>query len=506
MAEAISPAAGPSYAASAKNVRLRIADAVMPLLTRRSLLAGAAACIAAPSLALAQKSDDIDIVVIGAGVAGIAAARRILAAKRRVVLLEAADRVGGRCITDTRTFGVPLDRGAHWLYSPDSNPLAKFAGPAGLNLYRAPPGQKIRVGRRYARESELEDFLSVLVRVRHAIGEAARGKADLSCGQALPKELGDWRDTIEFVLGPFTCSKDLGDVSATDFSRMAPRGSASFCRQGLGTLVARLADELPIRLSTPVTRIETWRRGRVTVETPKGNIVARAAIVTASTSVLAAGKINFDPNLPRRYTDAIDHLRLGSYDRIALEMTGSPFGPQSDDLIFEKSDSVRTAGMLANVSGNQICMIDVAGKFGRDLAAEGERAMADFAVEWLTKLYGAEIRESVKRAYATRWNKEPFVLGAISAASPGDRSARSALMDPVRDRIWFAGEAVSETQWGTVGGAWQSGERAAEAAMKRLRLIASPRESAPERPVRRRSRRRRAPQARRPQFWPFGSY
>ena len=489
--------------APAKNTNLRIADVVMPLLTRRSLLAGAAAAMAAPSLALAQKSYDVDIVVIGAGVAGIAAARRILAAKRNVVLLEAADRVGGRCITDIQTFGVPIDRGAHWLYSPSSNPLARFAGPAGLDLYHAPPGQKIRIGQRYAREGELEDFLANLVRARRGIADAGRGRGDVSCGKALPKVLGDWRDTIEFVLGPFTCSKDLADVSATDFSRMAPRNSASFCRQGLGTLVARLADQLPVRLSTPVTRIETWRRGRVTVETPKGNIVARAAIVTASTSVLAEGKINFDPNLPRRYTDALDHLRLGSYDRVALEMTGTPFGPQSDDLIFQKSDSIRTAGVLANVSGNQICMVDIAGKFGRELAAQGERAMADFVVEWLTGLYGADLRQSVKRAYATRWNEEPFVLGAISAASPGGQFARSVLMDPIRNRIWFAGEAVDETRWGTVGGAWQSGERAAEAAMRQLGFIAAPREPAVAPRRRRRQPRRQPSRQTQPSFWPF---
>lgn len=475
----------------------------MPLLTRRSLLAGAAATMAAPALALAQKSNDVDIVVIGAGVAGIAAARHILAAKRSVVLLEAADHVGGRCITNTQTFGVPIDRGAHWLYSPESNPLTKFAGPAGLDLYRAPPGQKIRIGQRYARESELEDFLATLVRARRAIADAARGRGDVSCGQALPKDLGDWRDTIEFVLGPFTCSKDLAEVSATDFNRMAPRNSASFCRQGLGTLVARLADTLPVRLSTPVTRIETWRRGRVTVETPKGSIVARGAIVTASTSVLAADKINFDPNLPRRYTDALNHLRLGSYDRIALEMTGTPFGPQSDDLIFEKSDGIRTAGLLANVSGNQICMVDIAGKFGSELAAQGERAMADFVMEWLTGLYGSDLRQSVKRAYATRWNDEPFVLGAISAAAPGGQFARAVLMEPIRDRIWFAGEAVSETQWGTVGGAWHSGERAAEAAMRGLGLIARPREPTAQRPVRRRQPQRQPRRQPQPSFWPF---
>jgi monoamine oxidase len=477
----------------------------MPPLNRRAFLAGAAAVAAAPRLASAQGAGDVDIVVIGAGAAGIAAARRVLAANRRVVVIEAADRVGGRCITDMRPFGVPLDRGAHWIHTPDLNPLMKLAGSTGFDVYPAPPGQKIRIGRRYARETELEDLLAALVRAHRAIGEAARGKTDMSCAQALPKDLGDWRGTIEFVLGPFSCGKDLSEVSAVDFSRSLERETDAFCRQGLGTLLAKLAEGLPVRLSTQAKRIETWQRGKVTVETTRGTIVARAAIVTVSTNILAARKINFDPELPSRHADAVNRLRLGSYDRIALEMTGTPFGPQADDLIFEKTDATRTAGMLANVSGTQLCMIDVAGKFGRELAAQGERAMAEFALEWLSNLYGAEIKQAVKRAFTTRWNEEPYVLGAFSAAAPGGQSARATLMEPIRDRVWFAGEAVHETLWGTVGGAWQSGERAAESAMRKLGFITTPREPAQPRPERKPTRRRRSPQAQ-PQRWPFQTY
>lgn len=468
----------------------------MPPLNRRSFLAGAAMLASAPTMASAQGAGDVDIVVIGAGAAGIAAARRVLAAKRSVVVIEASDRIGGRCVTDMRLFGAPVDLGAHWIHTPDINPLVKLAATTGLDVYPAPPGQKIRIGRRYARESEAEDFLSVLVRANRAISDAARGKTDMSCAQALPKDLGEWRSTVEFVLGPFSCGKDLSEVSAVDFSRSMERDKDAFCRQGFGTLLARLADGLPIRLSTPVKRIETWQRGRVTVETARGTVVGRAAIVTASTNIIAAEKIRFDPELPRRYVDAANRLRLGSYDHVILEMTGIPFGPQGDDLIYEKSDSARTAAMLANVSGTQLCMVEVAGKFGRDLAGKGEQAMVEFALDWLGNLYGAEIRRSVRKVYATRWNDEPFVLGAFSAASPGGQSARAALMEPIRDRIWFAGEAVHETLWGTVGGAWQSGERAAEAAMRKLGFITTPREPVEARPSRTspsRSQRARSP-------------
>ena len=74
----------------------------------------------------------------------------------------------------------------------------------------------------------------------------------------------------------------------------------------------------------------------------------------------------------------------------------------------------------------------------------------------------------MRRSHATQWAKEPFVLGAFSAAAPGGQGSRKLLMEPLRDRVFFAGEAIHETLWGTVGGAWESGERAAEAALKRF--------------------------------------
>jgi phytoene dehydrogenase-like protein len=197
---------------------------------------------ASPALAAAPGGVDVDFVVVGAGAAGIAAARRLAAANRRFALIEAADRIGGRCMTDTRTFGVPLDRGAHWIHMPDINPVATLATKSSLEIYPAPPGQKVRIGRRNAREGELEDFLSALVRSHHAIGEAARSKVDVSCAQALPKDLSDWRPTVEFVLGPFGCAKELADISAADFAKSAERDVDAFCRQGLGTLIAKLAD------------------------------------------------------------------------------------------------------------------------------------------------------------------------------------------------------------------------------------------------------------------------
>jgi monoamine oxidase len=109
------------------------------------------------------------------------------------------------------------------------------------------------------------------------------------------------------------------------------------------------------------------------------------------------------------------------------------------------------------------------------------------------KLYGADIKKAARSTQATQWLKDPLVLGAWSSAAPGAQGARRILMEPLRDKIWFAGEAVHETAFGTVNGAWESGERAAEAALRKMGALKDKEE--PKRPQKREqqrgSRRRR---------------
>jgi monoamine oxidase len=444
----------------------------MKRLSRRTFLAASAAMTAAPALAQSGSKkkggqERLDAVIVGAGAAGIAAGRRLVAAGRRIAIVEAAAEVGGRCVTDTRIFGVPYDRGAHWIHMPDINPVAKLATQTGLDIYPAPPGQRVRIGRRFAREGEMEEYLGTLVRANAAIFDATR-RGDVPCAQALPKDLGQWRPTVEFFLGPFGCSKDLTEISAVDFARSAEREVDAFCRQGFGALLAKLATGLPVQLSTPATGIEWWSRIGIEVVTARSRIPASAAIVTASTNVLNARKIRFNPELPKRHLDAAAKLTLGSYDHVALELPDNPLGLRADELVFEKSSGPRTAALLANASGSTLCMVDVAGSFGRDLAAKGEQEMVAFALEWLTNLFGADLKKIVRRRHATRWNEEPYVLGAFSAAPPGGQPSRRVLMEPLNNRVFFAGEAAHETLWGTVGGAWESGERAAEGVLRLL--------------------------------------
>src|ERR1700730_16896892 len=463
-------------------------------MTRRDFLSASAALAMAPALGTrawgAPLPRDADIVVIGAGAAGIAAARRIQAANRKVIMVEATGQVGGRCLTDTVTFDVPFDRGARWMDNPDSNPMIKLARNAGLDISAVPLGPKIRIGRRNARAGETEEFLAALVRANRAIDEASRGKVDVACASVLPKDLGDWAGTAEFVLGANTKGKDLKDVSAIDKARAQERTAAIACRQGLGTLIAKLGEQVPLTLSTPARRIR-WSNRDVTVETKAGKIVARAAVITVSSNVLAAGNIKFTPDIPKRHLDAAAKLSLGSFDHVALQLPGNPLGLARDDIIIEQSNSTRTALLFANMGASSLCSIDVAGSFGRDLASQGEPAMVAFAVEWLTKLFGSDAVAAVKKSSATRWNAAPFALGAMSSAAPGTQGSRKVLSEPI-GCMFLAGEATHETLWGTVDGAWESGERAAEAALRKIGALKDPEPAAA--PARAPKQRRRVPE------------
>ena len=454
----------------------------MSRLSRRSFLAGSAALIGAPAVVTPSQAADIDVIIVGAGAAGIAAARRVAAANRRFVILEASDRIGGRCVTDSKIFGVPYDQGAHWIHNPDSNPLAKLA--TGFEIYPAPRAQALRVGARAARDSELENFLAVTLRAHRALVDAGKAKADMTALRALPKDLGEWQATVEFMLGPFGISKDLKDVSAFDLARVIERDADAFCRQGYGALLAKLGAGLPVQLSTPVEAI-VWGK-KLAVDTPKGNMLARAIILTSSTNVLTSDKIEFIPPLPKRQLDAAAKLSLGSYDHIALELPGNPLGLQRDDMVFEQATGPRTAALLANVAGSPLHLIEVGGQFGRELSAKGEAAMVDFAGEWLASAFGTNVKRLIKRSHATRWNEQPWVQGGMSAAAPGGADARKVLMEPLGGHVWFAGEAVHEAQWGTVAGAWESGTRAAEAALRKMGALKAADDDKPSRRRRRR--------------------
>jgi monoamine oxidase len=211
-----------------------------------------------------------------------------------------------------------------------------------------------------------------------------------------------------------------------------------------------------------------WGDRSVALETASGTLSARAVIVTASTAVLAANRIKFKPNLPPPHARALETLRLGSYDHVAIEFTGNLLGLEANEVVFEKVGDSKPAALLANLCGTRLSVLNICGKSAAELSREGEKAMVDFAFDWLTGVFGANAKKAIVRTHVTSWNKQMWTLGAFSSAVPGGQGARKLLAEPLGERVWFAGEALSQSFWGTVGGAWQDGERAADAVIARL--------------------------------------
>lgn len=461
---------------------------LMPHFTRRNLLAGAAAFAAWPIARAASLSGDFDVAIVGAGAAGIAAARRVAAAGKTYVVLEAAGRPGGRIASARHPSGALYERGANRFSAPRRNPLVALASAERLHPYDPPPGRRLYVGDREARDGEYDDFTASLRRAVRTIDAIAELGRDSAAAHALP-DLGAWQQTVAFVLGPLICGKNLEDVSTIDLAHHEDRPDDVMIREGTAALISAAVKPLRVELNTAVEHIHVGRHGRVDIDTAKGSLSARTVIVTASTNVLASGRIKFSPVLPKHAGDALARLSLGTYERIVFDLPGNPFRFRNDERVIFKTRDLRSLMFQMRAGGTDLVYADVGGRFGRELVNAGKRAIADFIEGELAAHFGGDTDTKIGNITVTRWDKEPFVQGGFSAAAPGAGTSRRALLPPIADRVFLAGEAAHETLWGTVAGAALSGERAAKAALKFLGTGAA--KEAASKPAKSRKARRR---------------
>ena len=431
--------------------------------SRRRFVGGAAALGALPLLSRRAAAAEVDVVVVGAGAAGLAATRELLRQGMSVATLEASSRIGGRVHTDLARFGVPYDIGAHWMHLGATNPFLRYARDNGFDVYAAPTEETVYVGDREASEAEYAAYDAAYEAAIGAISAAGRQSRDVSPASVVP-DGGPWHDFVHFLIGPWEMGKDFDGFSCADWWS-GDDGTDWYCREGYGAVVAHSARDLDVRLSTRVRSID-WSGSGVAVETDTGSIRARACIVTVSTGVLASGDIRFVPELPAEKLESFHGISMGFYDHIALLFDENVFGTAPDEyLLYNASThgahSPALMGLLTNVSGTGLTLADVGGDFARELEeADGEAAI-DFAKAELRKMFGGAIEGHLVKAHFTRWGRNPLTRGSYASAKPGAFPLRSALRRPVGDRVWFAGEACSPGEWATVGGAHHSGEEAA---------------------------------------------
>jgi monoamine oxidase len=422
---------------------------------------------------------DYDAVVVGAGAAGIAATGALHAAGLKVICVEAADRIGGRAHTDSAIFGVPFDMGAHWLHNEHVNALKAPGLALGLDLYPAPENA---VTQGLEDPSVLWDEVDTLY---EAIRQAAQDDAETERATGWPTdrsladlfvEKGQWSFTA-IMMFALSIGRDLPSISLRDMATWEG-GDDWFCREGFGHLVARTAEGLPFRLSTPVTDVEALPDG-VRIKTSAGGITARAVIVTASVGVLAEDVIRFDPPLDADRRAAFERVTMGDYNHAALLFRPGAVPVQPDtwltyQLRADDTGVARGGGFLCNISGTNLTSFETSGSFSRALQAVGPQAAIDHALETLAGIFGSDIRRDFLKGHATAWRHEPYVRGSYAGSLPGGHSQRKVLGRPHADRVHFAGEASHVGQQCSVSGAHLEGLRAAKDVIAQLGLTRRP--------------------------------
>jgi monoamine oxidase len=399
---------------------------------------------------------DVDVVVVGGGAAGIAAARCLREAAVDCLIVEARPRLGGRAWTVIES-GFALDLGCGWLHSADRNPWVKIALGQGAEIDKSrPPWARRSLGAGFPL-AEQQDYQSALNAFFTRLERAAESDGDVPSANFL--EPGNrWNGLIN-ALSTYISGAEWDRVSAKDFDRYHDTGVNWRVVKGYGALISACGKALPGELDCAVRAIDHGGK-RVRVETAKGVIAADQVIVTIPSTLIAAERLLFTPALPQK-TEAARGLPLGLADKLFLSLErAEEFEP--DTRVFGHTDRAATANYQFRPFGRPMIEVYFGGRFAAELEAGGDGAFFECARSDLVGLYGNAFAARIKPIGIHRWGVDPFSLGSYSYASPGFADCRPKLAEPVDGRLFFAGEACSVHDFSTAHGGWHTGVSAAE--------------------------------------------
>lgn len=408
-----------------------------------------------------------DVIVIGAGAAGIAAAKQLRAAGRSAIVLEGRNRLGGRTFTDS-SLGPSYDAGAMFIHWAERNPWTEIARELGV----ATPNESWGGGFQLFQNGKPMPA-GDRARRRGAFGEIDRRlettdlhERDLSVAELL-SDLGPDLAPVASSSLLLSIGEESTRISARDYQRLWS-GEDYVVPSGYGNLVARYGAGLDIRLNQQVTAID-WSGSRVAVTTALGTLRARHCIVTVPVGVLKAGSIRFMPELPARSRDALAGIGMGALTKIALKVEGERFGIAPGTTYFEAGAAGRLISFELFPDDRDLVIGYCGGDFARDLSQAGAAAAREQVVDLLAGMVGAQFRKAAGPVSFPAWWTDPFSHGSYSVCLPGHAGARDILAEPIGGKLWLAGEATAGGGAMTAGGATLAG-RTAAAAVARLKV------------------------------------
>jgi polyamine oxidase len=443
-------------------------------LSRRKFVRLAGAVAAASVLPACSWGVGEKVIVVGAGMSGLAAARKLLEAGYRVTVLEARERIGGRIYTDD-SLGAPIDLGAAWIHGSTKNPITELASEAGafsvatdwdsLELYS--DAGPVRPASVKAADAAWSRLAGQLEDIR---GDAGRndsleaGLLELVRRGRLNQPLAKWfLDT--YVTADY--GADPRDLSLRYFGEDEEfDGDDLLLPGGFRQLIQVVVEGTTVKRRQRVMSIVHSSDG-VTVTTDRDEFSADRVVVTLPLGVLKAGAVTFDPPLPEDKQRSIRHLGVGNLDKVALKFD-KPFWP-TDVQTFGLVGKNQPVPHFVNAfvfSGAPILVGIRAGSFAYNRERLSDAATVTQVHESLSAMFQTEVPDPIG-ALITRWGRDPFSHGAYSFPAVGSTpDDRDALSSSVGERVFFAGEATSREYFGTVHGAYLSGVRAAEEVMK----------------------------------------
>jgi len=431
----------------------------------RQGLATAVAFMGGRLTAVAKPDQSIDALVIGAGLAGLACAQRLMAAGQRVMVLEARQRIGGRIWTEHRQ-GCALDLGASWLHGTTNNPIHRLVS-KDLRLQVIPTDEQscttIGVdGQRWSAErSERADaWLDAFVSPAED-----SGSADQPLSRLLPKPLSadqlftliaDVEPEVGAPLSAIAANAPLGDGDAL-------LGGDALVPDGLDHVIKHLAQGVEIRLGHVVQTIENQPQGVRVTTTAGATFNARRLCCTVPLGVLKRNLIRFEPPLPKEKARAIAGLGMGVLDKIVL-LFPERFWDPTNWLRNDGSESGLWPEWadLTSVIGRPALMGFIAATQAQQLERLPDQAILNSALNQLKRCYPTRSIPAPTEVLITRWNEDPFACGSYSFAAVGSTPGMRADLAMRWDAVVFAGEAVSTSYPATMQGAYQSGIQAAQ--------------------------------------------
>ncbi len=405
-----------------------------------------------------------DTIIIGAGAAGLSAAKTLRAAGVDFQIIEASHRIGGRAYSEDLAPGVPFDLGCSFMHHAEINPFVEIAREHGFRIDQ--DGLRGIFAKRgifqngaWESDERMAAYKAYMSDADNAIAAAQSAGRD----SAVLDEI-----DIENEWSPFYIST-LAAMNATDVDAVSVMDSMNWdwsendwpIYKGFGSLVSTWGADVPVSLNTQVESID-WSGKDITVKTAKGDITCKKVLITVSTNILAAGDITFSPALPDWKRAAIDGLPTGTANKVAIHFDTDVFGDDTPRFCRVLTDGEPFMFMI-NSLGQNMAEAYVGGRHADWMERQGPDAMVAMTMDALAAAFGNDIRKHAGNTITTAWGTDPWTRGAYTCALPGQAHQRHVYARDIDERLYFAGEAAHTRCFAAAHGAYFTGHDAARA-------------------------------------------